>query len=336
MNITSGIEKIKPDTFGFIYLTTNNANGKKYIGQRKIDKRNAWKDYIGSGVALTRAVKKYGPNAFSKEILDVANCEDELNEKEIFWISQYDANRNKNFYNITPGGQHGLGWREYYQMFDPEKYKEISLKRTAPNKKPVNQLDSNGVFIKQFPSAIDASIETGISFSHICSVCRGNRKCAGGYCWQYANDDDYDRSVGNKGNRTNHRPSNKRAICQYDMSGKFLKEYDSVHSAAKMLDVAPAHISGACNGKRNSAYGFFWGYSDGSNRDLSASEVESRISTNSSEKKVSMYSLDGEFICEHESIKKASEFVGCSLTAISRALKSKSHKSCGYIWKLAQ
>ena len=34
--------------------------------------------------------------------------------------------------------------------------------------------------------AKDAEIETGISRGHICSVCKGNRKTAGGYHWKYA------------------------------------------------------------------------------------------------------------------------------------------------------
>ena len=46
--------------YGFIYITTNHINGKKYIGQRKYDKQGKWKEYLGSGVVLSKAIKKYG------------------------------------------------------------------------------------------------------------------------------------------------------------------------------------------------------------------------------------------------------------------------------------
>ena len=56
--------------YGFIYITTNNINGKKYIGQKKYDKEGKWKTYLGSGIILNRAIKKYGAENFSKEIIE--------------------------------------------------------------------------------------------------------------------------------------------------------------------------------------------------------------------------------------------------------------------------
>lgn len=55
--------------YGFIYITTNHINGKQYIGQRKYDKKEKWKNYLGSGIILTRAIEKYGKENFSKKSL---------------------------------------------------------------------------------------------------------------------------------------------------------------------------------------------------------------------------------------------------------------------------
>lgn len=53
------------------------------------------------------------------------------------------------------------------------------------NIRPVNQLDCDGNFIKHWESATLVSRELGISKEHICSCCRGFRKHAGGYKWEY-------------------------------------------------------------------------------------------------------------------------------------------------------
>lgn len=51
--------------------------------------------------------------------------------------------------------------------------------------KPVLQFDKNIIFIKEYPSAMDAERNTGIHQENICSVCRGKQKSAGGYIWRY-------------------------------------------------------------------------------------------------------------------------------------------------------
>lgn len=86
-----------------IYKTINLINGKIYVGR---DKKNNPK-YIGSGVLLWKAIKKYGIENFCKEILDYATSIDELNEKEIFWIKELNSQNPKIGYNIQKGGQGG-------------------------------------------------------------------------------------------------------------------------------------------------------------------------------------------------------------------------------------
>lgn len=49
----------------------------------------------------------------------------------------------------------------------------------------VSQLDSNGKVINIFPSITEAFKRTGVVKTSICAVCRGRRKSAGGYIWEY-------------------------------------------------------------------------------------------------------------------------------------------------------
>ena len=59
--------------YGFIYITTNHINGKRYIGQKKYDKNGNWKKYLGSGVHLKRAIKNMERNIFQKRLLKNVN-----------------------------------------------------------------------------------------------------------------------------------------------------------------------------------------------------------------------------------------------------------------------
>ena len=83
-----------------IYKTTNLINGKFYIGK---DSHNN-PVYYGSGIMLNAAIRKYGKENFIKEIIDTADNEDELNEKEKYWIKETNAQNKRIGYNIASGG----------------------------------------------------------------------------------------------------------------------------------------------------------------------------------------------------------------------------------------
>ena len=90
--------------YGFIYMTTNKINNKKYIGQKKFDKEGKWKKYLGSGVAFRNAVAEYGEENFTREILAYAYSFEELNLLEIEYIKKYNAVNDRMFYNLVEGG----------------------------------------------------------------------------------------------------------------------------------------------------------------------------------------------------------------------------------------
>ena len=93
-----------------IYKITHKDSGKCYIGQT-IDVRNRWRDhcYKNSGCKkLSRAIQKYGKDAFEWEVILICN-EEMVDYYEIELIKVYDTI--KNGYNITPGGG-GTGFGE--------------------------------------------------------------------------------------------------------------------------------------------------------------------------------------------------------------------------------
>ena len=60
-----------------IYSIRNNINGKIYIGKSRL---NVNENYFGSGLRIKRAIKKYGKENFTKNIICFAENYDELNK----------------------------------------------------------------------------------------------------------------------------------------------------------------------------------------------------------------------------------------------------------------
>ena len=88
-----------------IYKTTNKVNGKVYIGQHKVRSVFATDRYLGSGVKLKPAIKKYGKENFSKEIITIAMSQLEADVLEKYYIEKYDSTNPEKGYNILIGGQ---------------------------------------------------------------------------------------------------------------------------------------------------------------------------------------------------------------------------------------
>lgn len=91
------------DMYYTIYKVTNIINGKFYIGKHQTN--NPHDSYMGSGVAIKAAIKKYGKKSFKKEVLFIFDNEDDMNLKEIEIVEI-----NENSYNLTEGGKGGFGY----------------------------------------------------------------------------------------------------------------------------------------------------------------------------------------------------------------------------------
>lgn len=111
--------------FGYIYLVTNLINGREYIGQRQWDNEETIysDEYVGSGIVLKQAIKKYGKEQIKKEILCICENKEKLDEMEKCYIVLFDACRNPRFYNIHEGGTGG-NTRKGYTTEQTQKFIE--------------------------------------------------------------------------------------------------------------------------------------------------------------------------------------------------------------------
>lgn len=128
---------------GTIYLFTNTLNGKKYIGQTKHLKRRIklQADAKGSPL-LSKAIKKYGIENFSIEIVDTdITTQEQLDTLEESYITAYNC-LVPNGYNIRTGRLDGV----------------IDTRLTSDQERQIIAMYQSDVRIKDISTTIGMSI----------------------------------------------------------------------------------------------------------------------------------------------------------------------------------
>lgn len=105
-----------------IYKTTNHINGKYYIGAHRTENKDD--DYLGSGVALRRAIDKYGKDSFRKEILLECSSAEEMFSIEEQMVDHLDPW----CYNMRNGGKGGWDHIDSRGDKNPMKRPEVVAK----------------------------------------------------------------------------------------------------------------------------------------------------------------------------------------------------------------
>lgn len=115
-----------------VYLLTNKMTDKKYVGitgqllsarwqRHRMDARTGFKSY------LCRALRKYGPENFSLEVIATASNRADLQKLEIEYIEKLNT-RSPNGYNMTIGGD---GRHEPHSDETRKKMSEAHRRRMA-------------------------------------------------------------------------------------------------------------------------------------------------------------------------------------------------------------
>jgi group I intron endonuclease len=128
-----------------VYLITNITNGKVYVGKttRTLDYR--WKRHLCDARLHPRqhihhAIRKYGPESFTRRVLSHARSEKRLNDLERFYIAKYQSDRFG--YNKTQGGEGfaagDLNPRKVGYTMPPDQRKNISQALSGRSKTAVH------------------------------------------------------------------------------------------------------------------------------------------------------------------------------------------------------
>lgn len=208
-----------------IYKITNKINGKVYIGKTTCCIEKRFREHLNDSKKnrynkrpLYDAINKYGEENFSIEVVETNIPDEEINEKEIFYIKQFNSYvgfKSSNGYNATLGGDsrkykninimaiisdydNGLNCSEIGRKYKIDysyvadilranKRKVLSSKERQA--KPIYQIDKNtNQILAKFNSAGDASIALFGNKSKRTSINNaliGYQSTAFGYKWEF-------------------------------------------------------------------------------------------------------------------------------------------------------
>jgi len=199
-----------------VYCTTNKVNGMKYIGSHS----RGIETYLGSGVDITKAIKEYGKENFSKILLAEVDSYNLMRELEEYWCKYFNVSSNPLFYNKTNKGVGSpLGW-----VMDENVRKVKNLKQRGKSK----HTSSSKLKISNAHKGLDRFGNKGKNLSPT------HRE---------------------KAARNRYKP-----ILQYSLQSEFIREWDSATTVSSLKGWNRANIHDCCRGKQKTSYGYKWKY----------------------------------------------------------------------------
>lgn len=263
----------------YVYEITNLINGKKYIGKRSCHCDISKDRYMGSGYALKEAINKYGINNFKKEIIFICKTDDEAYKKEAYYIQIKNATNDKMYYNLCGGGR-GVGSGENNPRYGKkltEEHKKILLmsnvNRVVPEetrKKMSNYWkgrrigEKNTFYGKKHTE--ESKMKMKIKASNrilsedtkikISEALKGEKSPMYGV----PKTDDIKRKIGEsrKGKLVGgENPWSKKVLCVTTN-----EVFESMSDASRKYNVDVSNITACCKGRRKTAGGLKWAYTD--------------------------------------------------------------------------
>ena len=167
----------------WIYKITNIQNNKIYIGQsiRPIEDRfhrhinDALNNVLDTHFA--RAIRKYGKDSFIIEEIDSANSQEELTQKEQYWIQYYNSVQEG--YNETDATSK-CGGNTYFSKTEEEmkiiknKIRQTKLGKDNPMARKVKRINVQTGEINIFDTVISCAKACGIQNGKTSIVTRLN------------------------------------------------------------------------------------------------------------------------------------------------------------------
>lgn len=293
-----------------VYKHTNKINGKVYIGITRTSVELRWRS-DGSGyrkcLKFYNAIKKYGWDNFSHEILFTGLSKGEACTLEIALISKYV--REGISYNISGGGE-GCG---IVSEETKEKLRQYRGEKAS-------------MFGKHFSEeSIRKRVQTRRE--------RGNYNTDTSHLAIYRKRKGKDSPMYGRKPSTNTLKALRKVVLQFSLDGKYIKEFSSIKEASIECGISSSAIHNSIVGKTIKAGGFIWKFK----KDLEGIDYTSenyRVLSRENKVKKKIARIKDTEIIIYTSITEAASKNNISRDKLCSYLLGRSHvKPNNYDWK---
>lgn len=235
-----------------VYLFTNKINGKKYVGQT-IDSESRYKQHNSTAlrndgspdynVPFHNAIRKYGFENFTFEILCSDLTKEEMDYWEIYYIKYYDTLvKNGKGYNVSSGGSNGNN----FAGKTDEEMEEI--KRKIGIKSKGRQANLGHKHSEETKEIISSKAKERFK----------DKTKHPMYGKKHSDESKVKNSMSRKGKRCGAEHAQAKKVAQYSLDGQLIKVYPCIKIAIE--EVGAPRISSCCKGKRKTSGGYVWKY----------------------------------------------------------------------------
>lgn len=294
--------------YKFIYKTTNNINGKIYIGQHITDRLSD--GYKGSGIVIEQAFKKYGKHNFKMDILEFyeGDSKEEFNNLERSYIEKFDSINPEIGYNRTlccGGG-----------FLGEEVYKKRVYRHSEEAKRKIGLAHKGKIVSKE---TIEKMRKANLGKVNNCKK----------------------KTIEERKKRVISR-KRERPILQYDLDGNFIREWESLCEAGRFygLCYGASAIKVACDNPNRTCKGFKWKYKETNEERENVEVVSAKRSyevkhPRKGNMRIEQYDKDMNLINVYDSVRNAARGVNLvNATSIKRACDNfPVFTARGYYWK---
>jgi len=266
--------------YGIIYLATNTINNKVYIGQtiyslkkRSLEHKSDSSNAKRIKYHFQNAIIKYGFDKFTFEEIDTCISQEDMDEKERYWIKYYNSTDRDFGYNISHGGNPGkeLSRLVSTKLWLSQEFRD-KMKLATQNRKPKN--DKEIKLTREQVAILKGAYNAGISPTCVCAVAKelyGSSASTiqaflynGAWdnvdpleyknCPEYIKDKftiEINQFYKTKTINATKRMAHKRKLSDLEISEiKYLKQFAPAHLLANIYNVSGSLISKIFSGKR--------------------------------------------------------------------------------------